>query len=131
MERMQERYIRWILGVNWRTPGYMVREETQRDLLRLRAGISAWGFEDRLKRGEGSKLARSYLEKIKKREKGIEEISRWEMERLEYLRDGRGEKEEAEEEGKGEWTMEEWIKKEKETQREERWERIRNSRYNK
>jgi len=76
MERMQERYIRWILGVNWRTPGYMVREETQRDLLRLRAGIRAWRFEDRLERGEGNKLARSCLEEIKEREKGLEEISR-------------------------------------------------------
>jgi len=52
------------------------------------------------------------------------------MERLGYWRDRRGEMEEAEEEGKGEWTMEELIRKEKKMQREERWERIRNSRYN-
>jgi len=27
MEGVQERYIRWVLGVGWRVPGYMVREE--------------------------------------------------------------------------------------------------------
>ena len=26
VERVQERYVRWSLGVDWRTPGYMVRE---------------------------------------------------------------------------------------------------------
>jgi len=28
VERIQERYTRWVLGVKDRTPGYLVREET-------------------------------------------------------------------------------------------------------
>ena len=35
-EGMQERYIRSILWVDWRTPGYMVIEEAKRDGLRIR-----------------------------------------------------------------------------------------------
>lgn len=34
MERIEERYIKWILGVDTRTLGYLVREEMQRDKLR-------------------------------------------------------------------------------------------------
>jgi len=36
VERMQERYIKWVLGVKDRTPGYLVREEIQREKLRGR-----------------------------------------------------------------------------------------------
>lgn len=35
------RYMRWVLGVNGRTPGYLVREEMQRDKIRTRAGKRA------------------------------------------------------------------------------------------
>lgn len=31
IERIQERYLRWVMGVGWRTPGYMIREKLQRD----------------------------------------------------------------------------------------------------
>ena len=57
MKRLQKRYIRWTLGVDWKTPGYMVREEAQRDKLRTRAGKRAWKFEEKLKEGRGGELA--------------------------------------------------------------------------
>lgn len=60
IERIQERYLRWVMGVGWRTPGYMIREKLQRDKLRVRAGRRAWGFEERLAEGRGSELARKY-----------------------------------------------------------------------
>ncbi|KAL6257811.1 hypothetical protein P5V15_011401 [Pogonomyrmex californicus] len=31
IERMQEGYLRWMIGVGWKTPEYMLREELQRD----------------------------------------------------------------------------------------------------
>lgn len=37
MERMEKRYLRWVFGVDRRTPGYLVREELQKDKLRGRA----------------------------------------------------------------------------------------------
>lgn len=58
MERIEERYLRWLLGVDSRTPGYIVREELQREKLRVRAGMRAWSFERRLGKGRGSELAR-------------------------------------------------------------------------
>jgi hypothetical protein len=69
MERMQERYLKWMMGVSWRTPGYMIREELQRDKLRGRAGRRAWGFEERLAEGRGSELARKCWEEIRERAK--------------------------------------------------------------
>lgn len=41
IEALEKRYVRWILGVNARMPGYMVRGEIQRDNLRGRAGRRA------------------------------------------------------------------------------------------
>lgn len=38
LEELQERFLRWLLRVEGRTPGYMVREELQREKLRSRAG---------------------------------------------------------------------------------------------
>lgn len=58
MEGLKEKYIRWVLGVDERTPGYMVREELQKDRLRERAGGRAWGYEKSLEKGKGSELAR-------------------------------------------------------------------------
>lgn len=40
MERLEEKFMRWVLGLEWYTPGYLVREEILRDKLRGRAGRS-------------------------------------------------------------------------------------------
>lgn len=40
MERLEERYLRWVL-LDGRTSGYMVREELQKKKLRVRAGRRA------------------------------------------------------------------------------------------
>lgn len=39
METLQERYLRWVLEVERNTPGYMGREELDRDKLEGRAGM--------------------------------------------------------------------------------------------
>ena len=49
IEGMQERYIRWVLGVDWRSPGYMAREKVKRDKIGIRAGKRAWNYEEKLK----------------------------------------------------------------------------------
>ena len=86
IQRLQERYIRWTLGVDWKTPGYTVREEAQRGKLRTRAGKRAWKLEEKLKerggerrgtsnqmlegnRGKKSKIDR--VNEMERRKKGI------------------------------------------------------------
>jgi len=134
VERIEERYLRWVLGVDPRTPVYMIREELQREKLRTRAGRRAWSFEKRLEEGRGSELARECRREI--RERGLEgkkgTFVGWEKERREYFKD-RGIKLEEMERKKedGELRWEDIESRGKRRQRDERWERINNSEYNK
>jgi len=114
MERLAERYLRWVLGVDRRTPGYLVREEFQREKLRGRAGRRVWGFERRLEGGGGSELARLCWEEIKERA-GKRGNSSWEEGRRKFLNDrgmwvegvgDRGEEEEARMEEMARWERE-------------------------
>lgn len=36
VETMQERWIRWTLGVDWCIPGYIMKEEIKKDEFRVR-----------------------------------------------------------------------------------------------
>lgn len=53
IEKLGVRYMRWVLGVDRKTPEYMIRKEIQRE----KAG-RAWEFEKSLEDGKGSELAR-------------------------------------------------------------------------
>lgn len=81
IERMEERYMRWILGVDWRTPAYLIREELQK----VRAGRKAWNFERKLEEGKGSEIARECLREMKERREREEGRSRWEEKRKEFF----------------------------------------------
>jgi len=84
--------------------GYMVREELQREMLRERAGIRAWGFEERLERGEGSRIARLCWEEIKSRALERGGMSKWEKERADCYKRWKPEMKEIERKReKGEW----------------------------
>jgi len=85
LEKLQERFLKWVLAVEWRTPGYVVREEMKRGKLRERAGIRAIGFEKRLAEGRGSDLARKCWEEMKVRGGGTRVRSGWEEERRKFL----------------------------------------------
>ncbi|KYN13712.1 hypothetical protein ALC57_14114 [Trachymyrmex cornetzi] len=100
---MQEIYIRWVLGIEYGTPEYLVREELQRDKLRIKAG-RAWNFEKRMREGKGRRQ-----EFFRERGRDAGEIRKWGQRKEEFI---------------------ELEKVDKEKQREERWEKIRSSRFN-
>lgn len=81
VERIQERFLKWILDLKGRTPGYLVTEEMQRGKLRERTGERAGRFEERLLRGEGSELARLCLKELRDNVWRDRVGSRWEEER--------------------------------------------------
>lgn len=133
IESIQDRYIRWILGVNWSTPGYIVREESQRDMLKGKAEQRARNFEERqtLEKGERSEIARKCLMESKNREMEEGKISDWERERIEHYEEREmSVKEMRKFKEKGEWREQHMVEREKVLQREERWKRIKESRYN-
>lgn len=58
VERLQERYLRWLLGVEKHTLGYLIREKLQREKLKGKAGMRVWGYERKLEEGKEGVLAR-------------------------------------------------------------------------
>jgi len=87
MEKIEERYIRWVFGLDRRTSGYMIKEEIQRGKLKERAGKRAWGFEKRLEEGKGSKLARLCCEEMRGKAGEGKIGSNWEEERRKFFVD--------------------------------------------
>ena len=66
VERLQERFLKWVLGVDRCTPGYLVREGAQREMLKGRAGLRTWAYERKLEEGQGE-LARKCWDEVKGR----------------------------------------------------------------
>ena len=81
VECLHDRFLRWVLGVDWCTPGYMIREELLRDRLKGRAGLRAWGYERKLEEGQGGELPRMCWEEIKGRARRGNVLEGWEEKR--------------------------------------------------
>jgi hypothetical protein len=47
-EKVQEKYLRGMLGVDRETPSYLMRKECKRNRLRVKAGKKAAKFEDKM-----------------------------------------------------------------------------------
>lgn len=112
------RYIRWVLGLERRTPEYMVREEIKRGKLRERAGRRAWGFEKRLEEGRGNELTRSCWRELRERAREGKVGSEWDEERRRFFEDKKWEIRELERKREeGDRWFGELIRKDKEEQR--------------
>lgn len=70
VKRVQEKYIRWMLGLDGRTPGYTVRGEGKWEKLRTRMGRKAMAYVEKLEKGGGSGWAKKGWEEIEKRGEG-------------------------------------------------------------
>lgn len=68
IEKLEEKYLKWVLGVDRRIPGYMIREELQKKKITGKARKRAC-IEKKMIEGGGSKLARRFWKKIREREK--------------------------------------------------------------
>jgi len=103
----------------------------QREKLRGRAGRRAWNYEKRLDEGKRSGLARECRLEMRERNRRGEVRSAWEIERKEFFEERNMRIEEVEDRmgEESEW-FNDLMKKDKEKQEEERWEKIRESRYN-
>lgn len=82
IERVQMKYIRWCLGLERSTPGYIVLEETKRDKIRIKAGKRARKFEEGGLNAEGRKWVKECIKE--KREGRVR--TRSVSERIGYLK---------------------------------------------
>ncbi|XP_051156194.1 uncharacterized protein LOC127278503 [Leptopilina boulardi] len=90
LERMHERFLRWTMGVDENSPGYMLREELGREKLVIRQRRRAMGLEEKLKQGKGSQVAQMCWALVKEGiRRGRKNISRWERGRREAIEEGR------------------------------------------
>lgn len=83
IEKIEERYLRWVLGVERSTPGYIVREEWKRNKFRIEAGIRAIKYECK-----EAVRDREILMECEKERKEDERMNIWtdsSVERKEYL----------------------------------------------
>jgi hypothetical protein len=69
VEKMQEKYLRGMLGVDRETPGYVVREECKRNSLRVKEGKRAAKFENKM---DGRKGCRILMECWRQKKKNSE-----------------------------------------------------------
>ena len=64
-ERIQQKYIRWCLGLERYTPGYMILEETKRDQIRIRVGQRTMRYEERIRNATGINILKECLKEKK------------------------------------------------------------------
>lgn len=81
IEGIQERYMRWILGLDRNTPGYIVREECKRDKLKIEAGKRAIKYENKI-RSSQNKILKDCL-KVVDKEESVKD--KWRKMREDYL----------------------------------------------
>ncbi|KAH0821305.1 hypothetical protein GEV33_001486 [Tenebrio molitor] len=126
LEGVQGKYLKWVLGVDRETPGYILMEETKRDGIRIEAGKRAIRFEERvLERGECRILQECLKEKRKEIGKGV-----WKEREAYFERNGyAGAEIERMREG-GRAMTDELVQRDRDVQVQERRTRIRESRYN-
>lgn len=64
---MHERFFRWVLEIESKTLGYMIREEFKREKMRSRLERRVWNFEKRAKEGSGGELVRQCMREMRER----------------------------------------------------------------
>jgi len=92
----------------------------------------AWGMERRLEEKKGSRIAQACLKKIRNKAVKGKELSGWEREGSQFFKNrGMKVREGERKRERGEIEFEEIDNRNKERQREEKWERISKARFNK
>jgi len=76
-------FIKWSLELNWNTPGYIVREETRRQLLRIEPGKRIIKFDEKIRVNSNNNILKECFREI---EKNREIKNRWELDREMYFR---------------------------------------------
>ena len=84
VEKIQEKYIRWTLGLDFNTPAYLISEETKTDKVRIEAGKRAIKYEEKAKRLNNKKIVQECWREIDAKQ--AEKKSKWVEMRDSYYR---------------------------------------------
>jgi hypothetical protein len=121
VEKVEGKYLRGVLGVYRETPGYIVREECKRNRLRVKAGKRAEEFEDKMDEGKSENTNGMLVRKEKNTEQKKErekchQRKGYASEEVERLR------------AKGKWKNVVLSERDKDTDKQDRREGIKESR---
>jgi hypothetical protein len=72
VEKVQEKYLRRVVGVGRETPGYIVREEYKGNRLRVKTGKRAAKFEDKMDEKEECRILMEFWTENKKNTEKME-----------------------------------------------------------
>lgn len=128
IEALQEKYVKWILGLERTTLGYIAREELKRSKLKVETGWRAGRFEEKQEKGKGAEIGKNCMVERRKDERGTG-MNKWmreSIERRDYLWRG-----EINETALNEWGENKWEKlreRDIEVNDQERGEKVRRSR---
>ena len=125
VEAVQERFLKWTLELEKCTPGYIVRQETGRDLLRVEAGGRALKFEIKKRETGNDYMKECFKDMDKGKIRG-----KWNEGRQKYFnRNGWAEGEALKEENKHR-IVKEMKSRDRENQKQEQYNKIQESKYN-
>lgn len=131
IERIKRKYIKWVLGLDYRTPNYILTEETKERELGVEALKRAIRYEEKARESDKKIVIECIKEAERERRK--KEESKWEKKRRERLERSGISKEERErmrEEKGGEEVGRELIERIERREKEERWKKINESKSN-
>lgn len=127
LETIQQRYIKWTLGLDSCTPEYIVNEETGREKMRAKTGKRALKFEEKIRSDRSRILVKEVL---KERETGNLKTRNIEEREQFYNRNGFSSLGLEQAREFGEEVIRRLEQREREVQAQERLSRIEKSRYN-
>ena len=84
VEKIQEKYIRCTVGLNFNTPAYLILDETKTDKVRIGTGKRAIKYEEKKKWLNKNKIVQEYWREIEAKHE--ENKSKWEEMRDSYYR---------------------------------------------
>ena len=127
IERLQERYIRWTLGLDRCTPWYIVLKEVDREKMRIRTGNRACKFEEKVLESKGKRIVKAC---IKEKELGIGGSKKWEIREKYFNRNGWSVELIRRQHEKGNKVQQELIERDREVLKQVMESKIRESNYN-
>ena len=89
IEKIQTKYVRWILGLDTQTPVYIIEEETKRFKMKTEAGRRAMKYEEKLRRTPWKSLAYDCWVEISRKEETKQEKNQWEAKRAKFYESNR------------------------------------------
>ena len=75
IEKIHERFLKWMLGINWKTVGYLCKvREVERQMMKGRVGKRAQDYEKILHEESKGVLAEKCLKEMKEKRKDNRQI---------------------------------------------------------